>query len=208
MCHPQPRHQEPEGADHVPTGGLERTYNLPGAHLNNLPGIKGMICMAIYPKLSEQSARSNLHNVPVRIWMESEGSYEILFRAQTGYSSRGCSVSRGRNVQSAHGYTKVSISQTSETKKPFKCYWNTLWDVPRLYFVWNNMLGVKNKCKLGWWQNLSWKVMVISCIAHFYGGPWIGKPKDNWGPGSSKISLENSANDLRNGNSILGLVLI
>ena len=63
MCHPQPRHQEPEGADHVPTGGLERTYNLPGTHQNNLPGIKGMICMAIYPKLSEQSARSNLYNV-------------------------------------------------------------------------------------------------------------------------------------------------
>ena len=67
MCHPQPRHQKPQGADHVPTGGMERTYNLPGTHLNNLPGIKGMICMVIYPKLSEQSARSNLHNVPVRI---------------------------------------------------------------------------------------------------------------------------------------------
>ena len=84
----------------------------------HLPKIIWTICSEQYVQcalmLPGQWARDD---VPVRIWMESEGSYKILFWAQTRYSSRGCSVSGGRNVQSAHGYTKVSISQTSETKK-------------------------------------------------------------------------------------------
>ena len=36
--------------------------------------------------------------------------------------------------------------------------------------------------------------------AYFMGATWIGKPKDNWVPGSGKNSLENGANDLGNNN--------
>ena len=49
-------------------------------------------------------------------------------------------------------------------------------------------------------ENLGLKYGKQLHSAYFMGATWIGKPKDNWVPGSGENSLDNGANNLGNDN--------